>query len=187
MDLENILDRICPLPEASKDSIRQIASEVKHPAGHLLLRAGKVEPVMYFIKKGIARAFSVHDQKEITFWFGSEGDPVISMKSYVDGGKGYENVCLLENAELYQLKTKELQSLFNTNVHIANWGRRFAESELIKTEERFISRQFNSASERYALLMKDQPDLLQRVQLGYIASYLGITQVSLSRIRAAHK
>jgi CRP-like cAMP-binding protein len=77
-----------------------------------------------------------------------------------------------------------LQQLFETDIAMANWGRRFAEKELIKTEERLISRQFRTATERYQELMQQQPGLLQRVSLGHIASYLGITQVSLSRIRA---
>ena len=84
-------------------------------------------------------------------------------------------------------KTKRLKKLFDEEIHIANWGRRFAEQELVKTEERLISRQFRTAKERYKEILKDNPDLIQRVQLGHIASYLGITQVSLSRIRAEIK
>jgi CRP-like cAMP-binding protein len=106
------------------------------------------------------------------------------MKSYVENKKGYENVDLLEECDLYELKTTNLQKLFDDDIHIANWGRKFAEKELIKTEERLISRQFQTASKRYRQLLADNPDLLQRVQLCHLASYLGITQVSLSRIRA---
>ena len=82
------------------------------------------------------------------------------------------------------MKKQSLHELFGKDIHIANWGREFAEQELLKTEERFIGRQFKTSLERYRDLMNHTPDLLQRVQLGYIASYLGITQVSLSRIRA---
>lgn len=109
------------------------------------------------------------------------------MKSYVEDQPGYETIELLEDCELYELKTENLKKMFNEDVHIANWGRKFAENELIKTEERLISKQFKNASERYLELMKDHPELIQRVQLGHIASYLGITQVSLSRIRAELK
>lgn len=106
------------------------------------------------------------------------------MRSYVSNQKGYEDIELLENCELYLLKTSDLQKLFEKDIHIANWGRKFAEQELIKTEERLISHQFQTATERYKELLKENPDLIQRVKLGHIASYLGITQVSLSRIRA---
>jgi len=90
----------------------------------------------------------------------------------------------LEYCTLYQLKIDDLRQLFETDIHIANWGRKLAEKELVKTEELFISRQFRTASQRYEELLTKQPEIIKRVQLGYIASYLGITQVSLSRIRS---
>lgn len=184
MHIDQILDSIYPLSGTSKPALKKSITEMSYPKGHILLRADKNETNIYFIKKGIVRAYASTDDNEITFWFGKEGDAVISMKSYVANQKGYENIELLENCELYELKTRNLQKLFNEDIHIANWGRKFAEQELVKTEERLISRQFRTATERYKELLTDKPDLIQRVQLGYIASYLGITRVSLSRIRA---
>lgn len=187
MNLQQILNTIHALPSASESLLSSHITEVKHRKGHILLHADKVETTIYFIKKGIVRAYAPTQDTDITFWFGQEGDTVISMKSYVEHKKGYEDIELLEDCELYALKTKNLQQLFTADIHIANWGRRFAEQELIKTEERLISRQFRTATERYKELLKTNPELLQRVPLGYIASYLGITQVSLSRIRAEIK
>lgn len=184
MNIDQILDNIYPLPHTSKEVLKESISEVKFKKGRILLRANKIEKNIYFIKKGVARAYSNKDNDEITFWFGKEGDTIISMKSYIANQKGYENIELLEDCELYELKTKDLQRLFENDIHMANWGRRFAEQELVKTEERLISRQVRTATERYKELLKDNSDLIQRIQLGYIASYLGITQVSLSRIRA---
>ena len=149
-----------------------------------MLRAEKIEKNIYFIKKGLARAYSPALDNEMTFWFGREGDPILSMKSYVAHQKGYEDIELLEDCELFLLKIADLQKMFDKDIHIANWGRKFAEQELVKTEERLIFRQVRSASDRYKELLRESPDLIQRVRLGYIASYLGITQVSLSRIRA---
>lgn len=59
---------------------------------------------MYFIKKGIVRAYTELADNEITFWFGREGDTVVSMKSYVSNQRGYENIELLEECELYEMK-----------------------------------------------------------------------------------
>ena len=184
MDLDQIIDNIGKLPEPSKNALKEIISEVTHPKGHILFRADKVETKVYFIKKGIVRAYTELADNERTFWFGREGDTVVSMKSYVSNQRGYENIELLEECELYEVRKRALHELFCKDIHIANWGREFAEKELLKTEERFIGRQFKTSLERYRDLMNHTPDLLQRVQLGYIASYLGITQVSLSRIRA---
>lgn len=186
MDISTILDHIHKLPEHSKLALQNNVTEITFPKGHILLKANKVESNVYFIKKGLVRAYIERDN-EVTFWFGKEGQTVISMKSYVEEQPGYETIELLEDCELYELKTENLKKLFDEDVNIANWGRKFAENELIKTEERLISKQFKNASERYLELMKDHPELIQRVQLGHIASYLGITQVSLSRIRAELK
>ena len=184
MNLSQISNKIYPLPEASIQKLEEHISEVSFPKGHILLRANKVENSIYFIKKGIARLYTQTPDNEITFLFCKEGDTLVSLKSYVTGQKGYEDVELLEDCELYQLKTEVLEDLYQSDIHIANWGRKLAELELIKTEERFIARQFRTASERYHELLELHPDLIQRVQLGHIASYLGISQVSLSRIRA---
>lgn len=184
MIINQILDNIYPLSEESKQIIIKYIAEVSFPKGHILLRADRVEKNIYFIKQGIVRAYSKTGDSETTFWFGKEGDTVISMKSYVANKKGYEDIELLENCLLYELNIRNLQQLFNQDIHIANWGRKLAEKELVKTEERLISQQFRTATERYKELLKNSPDLIQRVQLGHIASYLGITQVSLSRIRA---
>ena len=184
MNIDEIIDRIYPLPTISKDKLKQYITEVTHPKGLVLMEADKVVPHIYFLKKGIVRAFTSSENNDITFWFGLEGEPVVSMKSYVEEKPGYESIELLEDCELYRLETSTLKALFNEDIHTANWGRKFAERELIKTEELIISRQYKTALERYKDLLRDKPYLIQRVQLGHIASYLGITQVSLSRIRA---
>ena len=108
-------------------------------------------------------------------------------KSYVNNQQGYESMELMENSVLYLLKRKDLHELFKEDIHIANWGRKFAESEFLQTEERLISLLFTTASERYMKLIQNNPELLQRIPLECLASYLGITPVSLSRIRAKLK
>ena len=94
---------------------------------------------------------------------------------------------LMDDSVLYVLERKNLKELFAYDLPIANWGRRYAVMELLATEERLISMLSAIASERYKELLEKEPDLLQRLPLGSIATYLGITQASLSRIRAKMK
>jgi CRP-like cAMP-binding protein len=184
MDIDTIINNVYPLPDRSKERLKEHISEVSYPRDHHLFKINRVSNTVFFIKKGMVRAYSNTD---VSFWFGKEGDTVISMKSYVYDQPGYENIETLEPCELYEMKTEMLRKLFNEDIHIANWGRKFAEQELIKVEERLIFRQCRTAMERYKELMATDAELLQRVQLGHIASYLGMTQVSLSRIRAGLK
>ena len=184
MDIEEIINLRYAMPDASLDRLRQCLTEVSYPKGFRVLEIGKVEKDIFFIKKGIVRAYTLVDGKEITFWVGKEGATIVSMKGYVNDEPGYETMELMEDSVLYVLKRKKLKELFSEDLHIANWGRRYAEMELLAIEERLISMLSAIASERYKELLEKEPDLLQRLPLGSIASYLGITQASLSRIRA---
>lgn len=184
MELKQILEAIYPLSDAVVKQLLEISAIVNFPRNHILLKQGRVEQHLYFIRKGLARAYADEKDDAISFWFGTEGDTIVSMASYVYQQPGYENVQLLEAGEMYEIKATDLQKLYQTNLEIASWGRRFAETELLKAEQRFINRLCRSAPERYKALLEQAPDLLQRVPLKHIASYLGITQVSLSRIRS---
>ena len=187
MDIKEIINLRYAMPDASLDRLRQCLTEVSYPKGFRVLESGKVEKNIFFIKKGIVRAYTSVDGKEITFWVGREGATLVSMKGYVNDEPGYETMELMEDSVLYVLKRKKLKELFSGDLHIANWGRRYAEMELLSTEERLISMLSAIASERYKELLQKEPDLLQRLPLGSIATYLGITQTSLSRIRAKIK
>lgn len=184
--VRTILD-IYPISDSSIESMINDMEYLEVPKGHILLKASKVENYIYFLVKGIARAFSLINERELTFWFGQEGSIILSYNSYIHGKPGYENIELLEDSKLFKLSISKIQQLYLEHIEIANWGRKLAEFELLKTEELFISRQISSATERYRKLLRTQPELLQRVRLGLIASYLGVTQVSLSRIRSEVK
>ena len=183
MKLHEILTAFYPLSDTSFQKILAVSTEIKLKKGDIILHADKVENTLYFIKKGVVRAYSTLESGEITFWFGEEGDPIFSLNSYVNNERSYENIELLTDCELYKISYAELDALYQTAIDIANLGRKLAERELIKAEVRMITRNTSAAKERYEALLSSQPTLIQRVPLKYIASYLGITQVSLSRIR----
>ena len=185
--MRNILKKInsiCALAPTELQLLLSAMEQVAFPKNHIIISADKVERYLYFIETGIARAYCYTDKQEATFWFGQEGDLILSYNSYVNQQPGYENIELLEDSILYRISDHTLQKLYATHIGLANWGRKLSEQELIKTEERLINRQFRSATERYDELITQNPSLLKRVQLGHIASYLGVTQVTLSRIRA---
>ena len=121
--------------------------EIHCPKGTYILKAGNVERSVFFVRKGIVRAFIEHGGREITFWFGLEGSAVVSLKSYINGQPGYETVECLEDTSLYVLRKDALEKLFLEDINIANWGRKFAEIEFLSTEEKFIPMLFTTASE----------------------------------------
>ena len=184
MDINDIIDSIYKLPDASKEALLSDAPEVAYPKGFHLFRANHKNSKFYLMKKGMLHAYTYQSDKKVTFWFGKEGDAIFPLQTLHDNRAGYENIELLEDSVLYELSVDKLHNLYLEDIHIANWGRKFAEKELLKTEERLIPLLFTTASERYHKLLRDNPKLLLRLPLECLASYLGITPVSLSRIRA---
>ncbi len=181
--LHQILHTIYPLPAESVALLEMKNSLIKLKKGHILMRADRKEPFLYLIKEGIVRAYAETEKGEITFWFGQEGEAVLSMASYVMDIPSYENIALIEDCEFYQIAKSDLKDLYHQDIHWANWGRKLAEYELLKAERRAISRELLSATQRYNALLSEHPQLIQCIPLKFIASYLGVTQVSLSRIR----
>lgn len=180
----NTINRIQKLPEESLEHLSAITKPIVRSKGDMLIKSGRVEEYMYLMQQGVVRAYVERDTHDVTFWFGIDDGVIISMNSYVKDLPSYECIEVLEESHLLQINTAELKELYQMDVHLANWGRKLAEIELRNVEQRLLSLQFKSAKEKYLELLEQHSDLLQRVNLGYIASYLGITQVSLSRIRA---
>ena len=157
MDIKQIINLRYAMPDTSLDRLRQCLTEVSYPKGYRVLESGKVEKDIFFIKQGIVRAYTSVEGKEITFWVGKEGATLVSMKGYVNDEPGYETMELMEDSVLYVLERKKLKELFSEDLHIANWGRRYAEMELLATEERLISMLSAIASERYKELLEKEP------------------------------
>ncbi|MCZ4243112.1 Crp/Fnr family transcriptional regulator [Pedobacter punctiformis] len=185
--MQNQLKNIPVFSMLSNSSLLLLAPHFKiieMQKGDVLIKADNTEAYFYIIDEGIARAYSHGENQQITFWFGQKGDALFSYNSYINGKPGYENIELLEDCRLFRIKTKDLLSLYSTHIEIANWGRKIAEKELIATEKRLIDRLFKTATERYLEFLHQSPQLAKKVALKHIASYLGVTQVTLSRIRA---
>lgn len=136
-----------------------------------------------FIESGSARSFQNKDDKQITNWFLFNNMPLTSYYSFVSKQPSKENIQFLEDTTLTIISHSELNILYNEFHGIERFGRQISESYFIWQEERTLSLQALSAKERYEKLLAEESHLLQKVTLGQIASYLGITQESLSRIR----
>ncbi|GAB3302903.1 Crp/Fnr family transcriptional regulator [Hymenobacter tenuis] len=187
MTLAAILRTTYPLPDASLDSVLALAEYVELPKGTHLFRDDLLAQHIYIVQQGLARAYAQRADREVTFWFSSEGAVLASIRGYTEQAVSYETIELLEDSNLFRLNMHKLQQLYRTDVHLANWGRVMVERVWLQTEQQLIARQFRTATERYEDLLHQHPQLLQRVALGHIASYLGITQVTLSRVRAKLK
>ncbi|MBL0330125.1 MAG: Crp/Fnr family transcriptional regulator [Bacteroidetes bacterium] len=139
---------------------------------------------LYFVEKGLLRGFYLDDGKEITNWFAQEGEFATCFYAFVSKQPSFETIEALEDSVLTQVSFSALQQLYIQFPETERLGRIITENYYIKLEERLLSLQFKTAKERYQNFLLSKPSLLQRTSLGQIASYLGITQETLSRIRA---
>lgn len=187
MELIDIIQSVYRLPLTEAQKILAIAEEVCFEKNHLIIEAEKTSKSIYFIKTGICRIFYPKSEKEVVLGFSFPGDALISLNSYIHERPGYENMDTIETSTLYRIPSRGISSLYKESIDIANWGRKLAEIETLKIEERLMQQLFKSASERYQYLLQKEPNLLQKIKLGFIASYLGVSQVTLSRIRAEIK
>lgn len=182
-ELLQYLSLIYPLSEALQQYLADNLEVLILPKKAFLLREGKVCRNIYFIQKGLARCFYIKDDKEVSSWFMKEGDVIISVESFFTQQPSYENIQALEECELLCLNYDKLQLIFRDFPEFNYVGRVLTEKYYTLSEQRLYSLRMQRANERYAYLMNHYPELIQRVPSTFIASYLGITLETLSRIK----
>lgn len=141
-------------------------------------------PAPVFFGAGAVRGYYNLEGKEITHWFAFAEDFVTSFHSFITGQPAVENVQLLEGSVLWAISKDRLTRLMNDYREIERGVRIAYEKYYIRLEERYVNAQFKTAAERYADLLRQTPHVVERVPLGYIASYLGISPETLSRVRS---
>lgn len=174
---------IYPLLAEDVDMLLQNMEIVEFSKGTTVVKEGVRGHDVYFMKNGLARTYVLRDGKDITLWFSGDGDMVVN----VPGGISSVSVEVLEDSVLLRITQSRLDNLFEQSLGLANWGRKLLEHYLSEYDHYFINYSWTDAGEQYDQLVKTAPELLQKVPLKHIASYLQITPQSLSRIRAKIK
>lgn len=185
--MKHIIKKMKQAYPVSDETIRLLESYVKpchFPKRYQLIKEGIYCKVAYFIEKGITRSYWLVDGKEITTSFSCEGDIVFSMDELYYNKLSEEFVESLEDVEVYEISLNNLNYLFQTNIELANWGRVIHQHEYRRLHRTHKERLTLSAKERYEQMKVQFPFVFERVNLGFIAAYLGITLPTLSRIRA---
>jgi CRP-like cAMP-binding protein len=171
------------LSEEAQQALQDCFTKVILPKNEMLITEGKICRQLYFLEQGCLRGFYNLEEKEITYWFGFENDFVTSFHSFITQQPAVENIQLIEGCVLWAISKDALTGLLNQYQEIERLLRIAYEKYYIRLEERFVNAQFRTATERYQSLLSQAPHIIDRVSLGYIASYLGISQETLSRVR----
>lgn len=167
-----------------ENSLLEFISEGNKKKNDFYLKQGQINSSLFVIKKGLVRGFFKKDEKEIVSWFGKEDELIASILPLYSNKPSFENIQFIEDTTYYSISAEDLNTIYLRHPEFNLIGRKVAQALCEFLEERIISLQIYSAEERYRYLLSKNPDLFRRVNLGYIASYLGITQETLSRIRS---
>ncbi len=154
------------------------------PKGTLIQDANKVCSYSYFIVSGLARGYYLKDGKEISEFFPAENEWCNSPKSFITRRKDIYYLDAIENTETFCLQVDDLVELFDQFPEMERYARLSMGTVFGHLLERIASLRFSSAKEKYDHFMVTYQNIHHRIPLGMIASYLGITQETLSRIRA---
>ncbi len=165
------------------ESIIRQESFVKH---QLLLKEGEVSDHIYFIDQGFTRAFNTFRGKPITNWFMKEMDVIVSVKSFFRREKSLENIEAIEDTIVSYISYEDLDNTYRLFPEFNVIGRMILTHYYIQCEERINDLRNKNAEEKHGEMLLKFPDIYYRAPLGNIASYLGITLETLSRIRSAY-
>ncbi len=184
ISLREGIKKIYSLPPPAAEVLISAFNHIELPAKSLIIKSGQISDTLYFVSKGCLSAYYHTNSQRVTLWLGHEGDFVTCFKSWLTQTPGHETIELMEDGEFYTIRYNSLLQLVNENLQINNFYRRMIEEGYLYWENRATMLLFSSARQRLDNLLKREPRAMQRWPLGHIASYLGITQETLSRLRA---
>lgn len=182
--LLQLLNGIRPMSGELQRHLLSILRQKDLKRGDLLLRKGQVCRQICFINKGLLHSYQEKDDKRITSWLMKEFNVIVSVKSFFLQAPSDESIEALEESELYYITYSDLKStcldFIEFNFHRAELLTRYY---VLENDHRLIM-QKGSAIQRLQWFLQTFPDLIQRVPARHIASFLGLREETMSRIRS---
>ncbi len=182
-----ISDNYSKLTVECQKELSNVSKILMLKKGETLVKEGQHSDKIYFIIKGCARAFYLKDGKDISDWFAFEMEFISSIISFFLDIPSPHFIELLEDSMLLELSKKDVESLADKYHDFERLSKTIVTKTMLQQQERISSMQFHSAEEKYENILSIRTNITQRVPLTHIASYIGITLETLSRIRSRKK
>lgn len=172
------------LSSAELDTIRAEFKEVRYEKGDIILDTGSTVIYQYYVQNGCLRTFFTDKKgKEHTLQFGVADWWVSDYTAYFTSGKAIMSIECLQDATLYRMSRLRMEALYRDVPQLETFFRKKMEGGFATLQKRILSNLADSAEERYLSFLKDYPEVERNVKNYHVASYLGITTESLSRVR----
>ncbi|CAL2108726.1 Cyclic nucleotide-binding domain-containing protein [Tenacibaculum sp. 190524A02b] len=173
-----------PLTEETLSDIQESFLEVNYKKGATILRSGEQVQHQYYVIKGCLRAFFIDDKgKEHTIQFAISDWWISDYIGYFSKEKSVLTIECIEEATLLKIAKKDIENIYANYPQIESFFRKKIEKSIVRFEKRILANLSQTAKERYLSFTKTYPNIEKHVKNYHIASYLGITTESLSRIR----
>jgi CRP-like cAMP-binding protein len=182
--LEEVLNGYHPVSVELGKSLLDHSRLIRVKRGEYLLRSGDECRHYYFIIKGALRAFMYDQQHEITSWVTLEGEIVTSIHSLYDASPCLENIQAVENSLLVSLQVSDMERLYQKFPEMNVIARNILMRYYRDAEYRAVLARIPGADKKYEFFLAHYPQLLNRIPLKVIASFLGLRYETLSRIRS---
>lgn len=188
--IDKLLERLMAMHKMGEPLIERIKEVTRfstYPKKTYLLRDGQVCDKACMVVSGLARAYYINEDKDITSRFMDEGFIITSWISYYHQQPGDEFIEALEETTLACISYNDIQQLYKDYPEFNIVGRKQTEYSLYTSELRTRMLRKHTAEEKYVFFLEQHPDLMNRVSLKYIATYLGMNEETLSRIRSKYR
>lgn len=187
IDLEIIIKQLIneyfPLTEECISDLKEFTKVKMIKRSNLLIKEGQHTDKIYYIISGSARAYYLKNGKEISDWFAFENDFITSINGFFLSIPSPYNVEILESSTLIEFSKENLNLLSTKHHDFTQFEKAIVTKTMLQLQERIVSLQFETAQQKFDNLLKIYPNITQRISSTHIASYLGITLETLSRIR----
>ncbi|HZE86158.1 MAG TPA: Crp/Fnr family transcriptional regulator [Puia sp.] len=181
--LVQYLHSIHPLSSGLREHLYSVVKTTDVRRRERLLKIGEVCTHIHFIEKGLFRCYYESDSGEVCAWFMKEGDVIVSVGSFFSQAPSYQAILAMEESIVHSITYEELQRIYKRFPEFNLIGRLITEKYYDLCEDRLYSLRMKKAAERYHYFLEGQPEMARRIPATYIASYLGITRETLSRIK----
>jgi CRP-like cAMP-binding protein len=179
---ENNATLLLENPELA-EAFQEISIYQKIDKNTILHTKGNICNHFYIIISGIARVFYFKEDKDITCHFATEQESITAIDSFIQRKKSKYNIEALEDLEVLKIAHQDLEKLFTKQPKYERFGRLFLQQAYIDLVQRIDDIQLHTSQERYEILLSKRPELFKRVVSKHIATYLGMTAETFSRIR----
>lgn len=177
--------QVIPIGDDTAALLASYLEECHFARKEMILRSGVCSRYAWFVEKGMSRHFWLEEGKESVTSFSLEGGVIFSMDEFYYGEVSQEYAQAVEPIDAWRIELSDFERLFCENIELCNWGRLIHQHEYRRLHQSHRERLTLPAAARYEAFKTQFPEVCARAALGDIASYLGIDQSTLSRIRAS--